>query len=106
MSVVKRLQRLMRAPGKIPQIAAARREFCDWPWLVAFYAGIRTLEEPGEFWLRGEAASGVRVWEHGDIHNVWAIFCGGEYQVLPSDAAIVDIVGNVGILYINQHRLP
>ncbi len=97
MSLLKRFQRLKRAPGKVPQIASARKEFVDWPRLVALYAGLRTLTEPEEFRLRGEPASCVRVWEHGDVHNVWAIFCGGEYRVLASDAVIVDVGGNVGI---------
>ncbi|NUQ61092.1 MAG: FkbM family methyltransferase [Pirellulales bacterium] len=97
MSIVKQLQRLRRAPAKIPQIASARREFLDWPRLAVLYAGIRQLREPGELRLRGPEPSSVRIWEHGDVHNVWAIFCGGEYRVLESDALIVDVGANVGI---------
>ncbi|MGZ3460557.1 MAG: FkbM family methyltransferase [Archangium sp.] len=100
MSIIKRLQRLTRAPEKIPQVAVARREFLDWHRLVSLYAGIQTLREPGELRLRGQSSSSVRIWERGDFHNVWAIFCGGEYRVLSSDAVIVDVGGNIGIFAI------
>lgn len=97
MSIFKRFQQPKRAFEKVPQVAVAWKEFLDWHWLVSLYADIQTLREPGEFRLRGQGSSSVRFWERGDVHNVWAIFCGGEYRVLPSDAVIVDVGGNIGI---------
>ena len=105
MSIVSSLQRLTRAPAKIPQIVSARRESIDWTRLVSLYSGIVMLPGPEEFRLRGGDTSSVRVWEHGDVHNVWAIFCGGEYLVLDSDAVVVDVGANVGIfaMYAARH---
>src|SRR5215831_12895756 len=90
-SSMQRLQRLKRAAGKIPQIASVRRESLDWSRLMSLYAGVRKFRGPEEFRLRGTEASSVRVWEHGDVHNVWAIFCGAEYQVVSSDRVVLDV---------------
>jgi FkbM family methyltransferase len=92
---VKKMKHVVGNIGRLPEIAACRRQSAQWKKLTLAYLKLRPLHYPFDLRLRtGEA---MTLNEPTDLIIFWLVFVRRHYPVHSSDRTIMDLGANIGI---------
>ena len=94
--------RLFENLGRLPEIAACRRQSAQWKSLTLAYLGLRSHRYPSTVRLR--SGEEITLHEPTDLIIFWLVFVRCHYPVHASDRIVVDVGANIGIFTLYAAR--